>query len=375
MFRNATLCLFIIFSVGCSTYATTRYATNVDNITAIKSLNGKTINVGSFSSSQQGQKELMCRGVGPIKTPDGEPFSEFIRKALVNDLKIADAFSTNAPITLTGNLNSIDFSSASGSWNLSLTVQSSNGKSMTVNENYSYTTSFYGETACNQTAQALMPAVQNLIGKVVQSPDFKLLIAGTNETAPDETTTKSDANTSSEKKYRSEVSSVQAPDIANQPLKSANVENDAVGFKGINLGSDISEVQKDTRYECSKNDTYQGDDKCLLKKNEQETIAGTPTETVKLYYYSGKLWLIAIGFKSGAYESVKKAITEKYGNGYSMNSKINDSTLWKKGTASILSQERVGSMLLSEVSFMAKDGMEISKQREAAQTQKQSKDM
>ena len=118
----------------------------------------------------------MCRGVGPIKTPDGQTFENFIKKAFVDELKIAESYSASSSITLTGNLDAIDFSSNSGTWNLALTVNSSNGNSISVSENYSYTTSFYGETACNQTAQALMPAVQNLIGKVVQNTQFAQLI-------------------------------------------------------------------------------------------------------------------------------------------------------------------------------------------------------
>ena len=47
---------------------------------------------------------------------------------------------------------------------------------MSVSEDYEYKTSFYGETACNQTAQALMPAVQNLVGKVVRSQEFDSLV-------------------------------------------------------------------------------------------------------------------------------------------------------------------------------------------------------
>ncbi|CAM5786380.1 hypothetical protein CCAE64S_01752 [Castellaniella caeni] len=58
-----------------------------------------------------------------------------------------------------------------------LTLKSSNGRSMSLTESYPYTTSFYGETACNQTAQALMPAVQDLVGKAVRSPEFKTLVA------------------------------------------------------------------------------------------------------------------------------------------------------------------------------------------------------
>lgn len=161
---------------SCSTYAVHRYSISVDNVTALRAINGKTVNVGNFTSTQPGLKEIMCRGGAPIKTPDGETFADFIRKALIDELKIANTFSPNAPVTFTGNLNSIDFSSVSGNWNISLTVSSSNGRSVTVAEDYNYTTSFYGETACNQTAQAFVPAIQNLIGKLVTGPDFHALL-------------------------------------------------------------------------------------------------------------------------------------------------------------------------------------------------------
>lgn len=162
---------------GCSTYSAARYSISTDNVVSLRSLNGKVLNVGPFTATAPGQREITCRGVGPIKTPDGEPFSEYVRKALLDELRIANAYSATAPVTLTGNLDSIDFSSNSGNWNLSLTVKSSNGKSMSVSESFAYTTSFYGETACNQTAQALMPAVQDLVGKVVRSQDFTRLVS------------------------------------------------------------------------------------------------------------------------------------------------------------------------------------------------------
>jgi hypothetical protein len=176
MKRLAVLLPLLLVLSGCSTYAAHRYSISADNVVALRGLKGKTVNVGLFTATQPEQREIMCRGVGPIKTPDGELFSEFIRKALLDELRIANALSPTAPVTLTGNLDRIDFSSANGNWDLALTVKSSNGKSMTVTEDYSYTTSWYGETACNQTAQALMPAVQNLIGKLVRSQDFSVLV-------------------------------------------------------------------------------------------------------------------------------------------------------------------------------------------------------
>jgi hypothetical protein len=171
----AVIALISVLS-GCSTYSAARYSSNADNVVALRALNGKVVNVGAFSATKPGEREIMCRGVGPIKTPDGEPFSDFVRKALVDELKLAGAFSATAPVTLTGNLDAIDFSSASGSWSLALTVRSSNGKSMTASEQYAFTSSFYGETACNQTAQALMPAVQNLVGQFVRSSEFTSLL-------------------------------------------------------------------------------------------------------------------------------------------------------------------------------------------------------
>ncbi len=177
MKKIVAACSLLILASGCSTYSASRYAISTDNVVALRSLNGKAINVGAFSATQPQQSDIMCRGVGPIKTPDGETFAEYVRKALVDELKMSNTFSSSAPLTLTGNLDAIDFSSSTGTWNLALTVRSSNGRSMSASEQYSYTTSFYGETACNQTAQALMPAVQNLVGKIVRSSEFGTLVS------------------------------------------------------------------------------------------------------------------------------------------------------------------------------------------------------
>lgn len=161
---------------GCSTYAVDRYAISADSVMALRAYQEKMINVDEFTSTEPGLSQIPCRAVGPIKTPDGETFAQFIREALVDELRIAEAFSPNAPITLTGNLNDINFSSATGLWNIALTVYSSNGQTLSIREDYSYKTSYYGETACNQTAQALMPAVQNLIQKLVSNPQFSKLV-------------------------------------------------------------------------------------------------------------------------------------------------------------------------------------------------------
>jgi hypothetical protein len=63
-----------------------------------------------------------------------------------------------------------------GSWDIGLKVNSSNGKSVSVSEHYEFNSGFIADTACKQTAEAYLPAVQNLIGKLVKAPEFKSLV-------------------------------------------------------------------------------------------------------------------------------------------------------------------------------------------------------
>jgi hypothetical protein len=163
---------------GCSTYAIRRYEFRPGDVSALRSLNGKVLNVGAFTATTPGQKEIRCRGA--ITTPDGESFADYVRKALLDDLRMANAYSPTAPVTLTGNLDSIAFSSAKSNWDLALTIKSSNGRSMSVHESFassSFRSFVFGAAACRMIAMDLMPAVQNLIGKVVQSSDFGGLVS------------------------------------------------------------------------------------------------------------------------------------------------------------------------------------------------------
>jgi hypothetical protein len=172
----AALVVSAVVLAGCSTYSVSRYSASADDVVTLRKLPPNSVSVGPFTSPGQPVSEIACRAVGPIKTPDGEPYAEFVRKALISELKMAGAYSDSAPTQITGVLNNIDFSSTSGTWNLGLTLVSSNGRTLGVTEAYPFTSSFNGETACNQTAQALMPAVQDLIGKAVQNDAFMTML-------------------------------------------------------------------------------------------------------------------------------------------------------------------------------------------------------
>lgn len=161
---------------GCSTYATSRYSPSTDNIMALKKMRPATVNVGKFTASEPDKSSTHCRLVGPIATPDDEPFSEYIKKAFTDELKLAELYSPESSILITGNLDEVDSSSQLGMWNLKLTLISSTGARSTTHDQFSFSTGYFGEAACNQTAQAFVPAVQDLLKKAIASPDFQRLI-------------------------------------------------------------------------------------------------------------------------------------------------------------------------------------------------------
>jgi hypothetical protein len=167
---------------GCSTYAADRYAVSMDSQEELRTVSSaapdRKVAVSQFSASKPGRTEIGCRAVGPIKTPDGEPFEEYIRKALIDQLRLAQLYSPDGTVRISGHLDEIDFSSHEGMWHLLITLSDSANRSFVASEDYDYQSSFVGETACNQTAQALMPAVENLVRKIVSNPEFRSMLMG-----------------------------------------------------------------------------------------------------------------------------------------------------------------------------------------------------
>lgn len=115
----AAIVISIITLAGCSTYSVSRYSISADDVVALRTLPQNSVAVGAFTSPGKPVSKIRCRAVGPIKTPDGEPFAEFVRKAMISEMKMAGAYSENAPTQITGVLNNINFSStaARGTWN------------------------------------------------------------------------------------------------------------------------------------------------------------------------------------------------------------------------------------------------------------------
>jgi hypothetical protein len=164
---------------GCETYVTPRYSISADNNVALKSLGSAGLAVGDFSGPAQFDPN--CRAVGPLEVPDNMTHAQYIRKALEDELKVAGLYAAGTPRrVLTGQLTNLEFSSSQGItrgyWQIDLTLNSSNGRSMKASERYEFASGFIGPTACKQTAEAFSPAVQDLIGKIVRSGEFADLV-------------------------------------------------------------------------------------------------------------------------------------------------------------------------------------------------------
>lgn len=161
---------------GCTTMSGARYNVSVDNNQALKAHAGAAIRLATLDSVTY---DANCRLAGPIKPLDGMTIPQLIQKAFNDEFKFADVYSENG-IALNGKMDKIAFSSSEGLtngwWDLGITLSSSNGRSMSVSNRYDFKSGFDAMTACNHTAQALGPAIQDLIKKVVTDPAFGSLV-------------------------------------------------------------------------------------------------------------------------------------------------------------------------------------------------------
>jgi hypothetical protein len=166
-------CLALL--AGCSIMTPARYSVSMDNNLALKKYAGSRVRVASMTAVRDVSEG--CRLTGPIRTPDNTTIPEFIEKAFNDELKFAGLYADNG-VSLFGRLDRISFSSGfvNGWWDLALTLSSSNGRSLSVENRYGFKTGADSTIACNQTAQALGAAVQDLILKVATHPRFSALL-------------------------------------------------------------------------------------------------------------------------------------------------------------------------------------------------------
>jgi hypothetical protein len=181
--KKVLLAISVLALSACQTFTPQRYNISADNNVTLKAFGIGNISVGAFTGPSA--FDSTCRGAGPIAPPDNMGFEAYIQKAFADELKVAGMFDDKTPKTiLTGTVEQLSFSSSravtGGEWKIRLRINSSNGKSISVSEHYEFEAGWNANVACKQTADAYLPAVQNLIGKVIKVPEFRTLLVHSN---------------------------------------------------------------------------------------------------------------------------------------------------------------------------------------------------
>jgi hypothetical protein len=173
----ATVLAAVVVLSGCETVTSLPYSASTENVLTIQSklASSTSVKLGTFTESPDAGS-LTCRLSGPIDVSPGKTQSAYIREAMQSELFLAKAYDTASDVEISGNLDSYSFSSiAPASWKLSLTVSSNKSPGYTVDVEHKFKTSYSASGACKNVALAYNPAVQALIAKVIEHPDFKKL--------------------------------------------------------------------------------------------------------------------------------------------------------------------------------------------------------
>jgi hypothetical protein len=165
--------------VGClyiPKYPIYQYYSSVKNVQAIKNSGAKPVSVASFTSYEPDMSSILCRLSFPVIS-NGASFEYHIQRAFVNELTLADLYDPASPLVLQGKVEELDFNSniGAGEWIISLYISSNKNSGYKVSTTYKFSTNFVAEIACQQVAQAFVPAVQQLILETVSDPKFKEL--------------------------------------------------------------------------------------------------------------------------------------------------------------------------------------------------------
>ena len=163
---------------SCSTMTPARYSVSVDTRQSLRQYDGILVYLGALEPPDS--YEANCRLMGPIQAAHGLTIPEFITDAFNDEFKFAEIYDNEQGIQLNGKVDKIEFSSSKGLthgwWDIYVTLQSPNGKTMSVGTHYSFESGFDAITACNQTAQALGMAVQDLVHNAVTHYKFRTLL-------------------------------------------------------------------------------------------------------------------------------------------------------------------------------------------------------
>lgn len=172
--------LVVFFVSACGTVSPPRYSLNADTNMILRGMQGVSIAVVSVRDNSS--FDATCRLSVSIEVSDNRNIAQFIGDSFNDEFKFAGIYGGSDSMNkLNLVLNRAAFSSKDGLtkgwWDLTITLRNARtGKSLQASTWYTFISGFEGNAACNQTANALTPAVQDLIKNVVLQKKFERLI-------------------------------------------------------------------------------------------------------------------------------------------------------------------------------------------------------
>lgn len=179
----ALFALLVLAGCACKTVAP--YTPEPETIPAVQNAVSTPVNIGPFRDASF-RKELTCRSLAIVSAPNGQSYADAIRQAIIDELAQAGRYDPDSPVTLTAQLNRIDFKTEKGAWIIRMTLFSSNGKQMLLETVHEYNGIAFGEAACLQAAYEYLPALRQFMTSLLASPEFAELTQDTPPPVSDE---------------------------------------------------------------------------------------------------------------------------------------------------------------------------------------------
>lgn len=165
-------------------------------------------------------------------------------------------------------------------------------------------------------------------------------------------------------------------------MPSAGAE--AYGFKGALLGSHVGLVANNPKYDCRAVNTPTADRVCGLRKDEQETMAGVPVESVFYYYDQGLLTGVVVHLDEKRFQTVVEALRVKYGSPVTTTETLktlagtafeNRIHTWRQAGQSIVAQRYSGRVDKSSIRILDDGAAERIRQRRDAVAKQPARDL
>lgn len=175
----AAVSVFILS--GCSTIAP-QYSGSRENVEALQPMPPTKLSVGRFYDDHNpaNNEKLNLRGLNTMSSAYGETYAGYVEQALRQDLTIADRYSSESSLMITGVLkkNSLDISSSFATGTSICEVEFSvmqNKNSIykkTLTQNHEWESSFVGAIAIPKAKEEYTVTVQKIINKLFKDQEF-----------------------------------------------------------------------------------------------------------------------------------------------------------------------------------------------------------